>query len=90
MRKKVRLQVTPLIEASSADRTFVRRLLHVQDPVHRQGPALAESFAAVVALERLLLAVYVPASVEVTFPSSPACEFKPTANHPDSPSTRVR
>lgn len=59
MREEVRLQIAPLIEATSADHTLVRRLLHMQDLVHRQRSALAEALAALGALERLLLAVYV-------------------------------
>lgn len=55
------LEIAPLIKASGADRALVRRLLHVQDLVNGQGPALAESLAAFGALERLLLAVDVPA-----------------------------
>lgn len=61
MRQEVRLQVAPLVEASAAGRTLVRRLFHVQDAVHGQGAALAEALAAVGALERFLLAVDVPA-----------------------------
>jgi hypothetical protein len=60
--EKVRLQVAPLIETSVADRTLVRRFLHVQDLVYRQSATLAEAFAAFGALERFLLAVDVPAT----------------------------
>lgn len=34
MREKVGLQVTPLVEASGADRTLVGGLLHMEDLVH--------------------------------------------------------
>lgn len=60
VRQEMCLQVAPLIEAPGADGTLVRRLLHVEDLVHRQGPALAESFSAFRAFERLFLAVDVP------------------------------
>ena len=60
VREKVGLQVAPLVETPGAHGTLVRRLLHVEDLVHREGPALAESFAALRAFERLLLAVDVP------------------------------
>jgi len=62
VREKMSLQVAPLIETSGADRTLVRRLLHVQDLVHRQSATLAEALAAFGALERFLLAVDVPAT----------------------------
>lgn len=62
VREQVGLEVAPLIKASGADRAFVRRLLHVEDLVDGQGSALAESFAALAALERLFLAVDVPAA----------------------------
>lgn len=59
VRQKMRLQIAPLIKAAIANRTFVRRLLHVQNLVNRQRPALTKSLAAIGAFERLLLAVYV-------------------------------
>ena len=57
MREKVRFQVASLVKASRADRTLVRRLLHVEDLVNGQSPALAKSFPALAALERCLFAV---------------------------------
>lgn len=64
VREKVSLQVAALIETTRADRTLVRRLLHVQNFVNSQGPALAKSFAALGAFERFLFAVDVPAIEE--------------------------
>ena len=61
VREQVGLQVAALVEASRAHRTFMGRLLHVEDLVHGQRTALAETLAALAALERLLLAVNVPA-----------------------------
>lgn len=51
------LQVGTLIEAPVADGALVRRLLQMRHLVHGQSPGLAESLAAVSALERLLLGV---------------------------------
>jgi len=61
MRKKMSLQVAPLIKTSGANGTLMRRLLHVQNFVDSQCPALTESFAAFGTLKRFLLAVYIPA-----------------------------
>lgn len=60
VRQKMSLQVTPLVEAPGANRTLVRRLLHVQDLVYGQSPALAESFSTFAAFKWLLFAVDVP------------------------------
>ena len=54
------LEVGPLIEAATADRTLVWRLFEVQDLVHGQRPRLTEPFAAFSALERLLLGMDIP------------------------------
>ena len=59
VRKQVGLEVAALIEAARADRTLVRRLLHVQNLVHREGPTLTETLAALVTLERLVFTVNV-------------------------------
>lgn len=67
VREEMSLQVAPLIETPGADGTLVRRLLHVQDLVDRQGPALTKSLAALGALERLLLAVDVPGTYRGDF-----------------------
>lgn len=61
VREEVGFQVAALVEASRADRAFVRGFFHVEDFVHGQSTALAETLAALAALERLLLAVNVPA-----------------------------
>lgn len=61
VRKKMSLQIASLIKTPGADGTLVRRLLHVQNFVNSQCPALAKSFAALGALKRFLLAVYIPA-----------------------------
>lgn len=66
VREKMSLQVAALIETPRADRALVRRLLHVQNLVNSQGPALAKSFAALGAFERFLFAVNVPAIEEKT------------------------
>lgn len=54
------LQIRALIEGAIAHGTLVRRLLHVQNLVHGQGARLAKAFAALGALEGLLLGVNVP------------------------------
>lgn len=54
------LQVGPLVEAATADRTFVRRLFQMQDLVDGQSTRLAESFAAFGTLEGFLLRMDVP------------------------------
>lgn len=54
------LEVAALVEAARADRTFVRRLFHVQDFVNRQSTTLTEALAAFVALEGFFLAMDVP------------------------------
>lgn len=64
----MRLQVGALVEAATADRTLVRRLLQVSDFVHGQSPRLAETLAAVGALERLLLRVNVPVIPQMILP----------------------
>lgn len=51
------LEIGALIKAAVADGTFVRRLFHVQDFVHRQRATLTKSFPAFDAFERLLLRV---------------------------------
>lgn len=53
----VSFKVGALIEAAVAHGAFVRRFLQVRHLVDREGPTLAESLAAVVALERLLFGV---------------------------------
>lgn len=63
--EKVGLEVAALVEASRAHRAFVGRLLHVEDLVHGQCTALAETLAALAALERLLLAVNIPATTSI-------------------------
>lgn len=55
MGKQVGFQVGSLVERPGADLAFVRRLFHMEDLVHGQGPGLAESFAALVAFERFFL-----------------------------------
>lgn len=47
----------------------MRGLLHVEDLVHRQGAALAETLAALATFERLLFAVDIPMIPEVVLPS---------------------
>lgn len=69
VREKMRLQVAPLIETPGADGTLVRRLLHMQNLVDSQRPALTESFATLGAFERFLLAVYVPVISQMILPS---------------------
>lgn len=74
VREEVSLQIAPLIETPGTNGTFVRRLLHMQNFVYCQGPALAKSFATLAALERLLFAVDVSAKIEKTF-SVPTVKF---------------
>lgn len=62
VRQEVSLQVRPLVEGSTAHGTLVRRFLHVEDLVDRQGPGLAEALAALRALEGFFFAVDVPGS----------------------------
>jgi len=64
VREKMSLQVAPLIETSGTDRTLVRRLLHVQDLVHRQSATLAEALAAFATFEGLLLTMNIPEEEE--------------------------
>ena len=59
--QEVGLEIGALVEGAAADGALVGRLLHVQYPVDDEGPRLAEALAALQALERLLLAVDVPA-----------------------------
>lgn len=61
VRKKMCLQITPLIKTPGTNGTFVRRFLHMQNFVDSQCPALAKSFAALGAFKRFLLAMYIPA-----------------------------
>lgn len=58
--QQVGLQVGPLVEASAAHRALVRRFLQMQDLVDGQSAGLAESLAALQALERFLLGMYIP------------------------------
>lgn len=60
VREKVRLQVGALIEATIANVAFVRRVLHVEDAMHRQSATLTKAFPTLCALERLLFRVDVP------------------------------
>lgn len=60
VREKVGFQIAALVKASSAHGTFVGRFLHVENLVHGQGTALAETLAALAAFEGLLFAVDVP------------------------------
>lgn len=57
MGEQMRFQVRALIETSIAHRTFVRRLLHVQNLVHGQRSRLAETLAALGTFEWLFLGV---------------------------------
>lgn len=59
--EQVGLEVAALVEAPAAGGALVGGLLHVQDAVDGQGAALAEALTALRTLERLLLAVDVPA-----------------------------
>lgn len=65
VREQVSLEVAALIETPRADGTLVRRLLHVQDLVHRQRATLAESLAALAAFEGFFLAVNVAAETKI-------------------------
>ena len=58
--EEVSLEVGSLIEGATAGVALVRRVLHVQDPVHGQRPRLTEPFSALRALERLFLRMDVP------------------------------
>lgn len=60
MRQEMRFQIGPLVEAATTDRTFVRRLLKVEDLVYCQGSGLTEAFATLSALEWFLLRMDVP------------------------------
>lgn len=60
VRQQMRLEVGLLVERLVAFAAFVRRVLQMGDLVHLQRARLAETFAAVVTLERLLLGVNVP------------------------------
>ena len=55
--EKVGLEIGALVELSLADRTLMRRLLHVKDLVDGQCSRLAESLATLGANERFLLGV---------------------------------
>lgn len=58
--QQVRFQVGSLVERPTANGTFVRRLLHVQDLMDGQSARLTKTFATLGALERFFLAVYIP------------------------------
>lgn len=58
-------QVGALIEATLADGAFVWRLLQMGHLVYGKRARLAEAFAAIAALERLLLGVYVAVIAQV-------------------------
>ena len=58
--QQVGLEVAPLVEASAASRTLVRRIFHVQDLVDGQCPRLTKPLATLVALEGLLFGMNVP------------------------------
>lgn len=62
------LQVGTLIKAPVADGALVRCLLQMRHLVHGQSPGLAESLAAVSALERLLLGVDVTVIPQMVLP----------------------
>lgn len=64
-------QVGALIEATLADGALVWRLLQMGDLVHGERARLAETLAAVAALERLLLGVYVTVVAQMIL--SPEC-----------------
>ena len=78
VRQQVSLEVGALVEAARTDRTLVRRFLQVKDPVDGQSARLAESFAAISALERLLLRVDVTAQTKKTFRQIFSLTFPPT------------
>lgn len=63
------LQIGALIEAPVANRALVRCLLQMGHFVHGQGARLAESFAAIGALERLLLRVNVTVITQMVLPA---------------------
>lgn len=65
----VRFEVGALVEASIADGTFVRRLLQVRHLVNGERPRLTESFATIVALERLLFGVNVAVIAQMVLPA---------------------
>ena len=61
VRQQMRLQIGALVEGTAARRALVRRVVHMKNAVHGQSARLAEAFAAVLTLERLLLGVDVSA-----------------------------
>lgn len=61
VREQVRFQIGALVEAAIAHGALVRRLLHVQNLMDGQRTRLAETLAALEALERFLLGVNVSA-----------------------------
>ena len=63
--QQVGLQVGPLVEMPLTDGTLDGRLFQVEDPVDGERPRLTEPFAALVALEGLLLGVDVPVVPQV-------------------------
>ena len=62
--EKMRFQIASLVEAPPTSVTFVRRLIHVQNPVDSQSSALAETFPTVIAFEWLVLAMNVPTGLD--------------------------
>jgi len=65
---QVTLQVGPLVEAPLADGALVRTLLQMGDLVDGQGAGLAETLAAIAALEGLVLGVNVPVIPQMILP----------------------
>lgn len=55
VRQQMGLQVGSLVEAATADGTFVWRLFHVKDLVDGQRPRLAKTFATLQTFEWFLL-----------------------------------
>jgi hypothetical protein len=66
--EKMCLQIGALVKRALTYGTHVRAVLHVEDLVHGQGARLAEAFAAVIALERLLFGVDISVITEVVLP----------------------
>lgn len=63
VREQMRLEVTALVETALAHRTLVRRFFQVEDFVYGQRSRLTESFAAFRALERFLLGMNIPETI---------------------------
>lgn len=68
VRQEVHLEAGPLVERLATGRTLVRRGVHVEDLVNREGPRLTEAFPTIRTLERFVFGMNVSVVSQMVLP----------------------